>query len=199
MPSVYLNPSNENYEFIIGGTDEYYMNQIADAMIPYLHGSGIEVTRSNSGVGVTDAIEECNDGDYDLYIRLASISSPYFSTGAQQGPTVFYYDDDEKGKQAAKYIADNFKAIYPWPDLVATASNENYSSLKDPKATSVLLLVGYNSNTSDAYWIRDHVDEIGRIVALGISQYFQVPFIKPPQEDEKLTQFCSWAKRSDVF
>lgn len=179
MPKVYLNPSNENYEFVIGGTDEYYMNKIADAMMPYLRGSGIEVTRSGAGLGVSEAVEESNAGNYDLFIRLASVSSPYFSTGSQQGPIVLYYDSSDEGKEAAKFIVDNFKALYPRPNLVATASNEIYSVLKDNKATAVLLLVGHNANTLDSYWIRDNIDAIGRIIALGVSQYFGIPFVMP--------------------
>jgi len=179
MPKVYLNPSNERNEFIIGGSEEYYMNKIADAMIPYLRGSGIEVTRSEPGEALSKAIEESNAGNYDLHIGLGSIATPYFSTGAQQGPTVLYYDDNKKGKQAAEIIADNIKAIYPRPNLVATFSNQTLSELKDTKATSVLVEVGYHNNTLDAYWIRDNADAIGRIIALGVSQYLGIPFLKP--------------------
>ena len=179
MPKVYLNPSNEMNEFVIGGTEEYYMNKIADAMIPYLQGSGIEVKKSSPGTNLAQAIEESNAGDYDLHLGIGSISSSYFSTGAQQGPTVFYYDDNDQGKKAADFIAENFKAVYPRPNLVATASNETFSELKNTKAPTVLVEVGYNDNTLDAYWIRDNIDAIGRIIALGVSQYFGIPFIRP--------------------
>lgn len=178
MPSVYLNPSNELGEYIIGGTEEYYVNKIADAMVPYLQGSGIEVTRSKPRMSLSKVIEESNAGKYDLHIGLGSISSPYFSTGAVQGPTIFYYDDNAKGKQAAEIIADNFRAIYPRPNLVAVSSNQTFSELKDTKATSVLVEVGYHNNTLDAYWIRDNINAIGRIIALGVSQYFGIPFVE---------------------
>ena len=179
MPKVYLNPSNGKNEFVIGGSEEYYMNKIADAMAPYLSGSGIEVTRSKPGDLLSKSIEESNAGNYDLYIGVGSIASPYFSTGAQQGPVVLYYDDNEKGKKAAELIADNFKAIYPRPNLVTTFSNQTLSELKDVKAPAVLVEVGYDNNTLDAYWIRDNTDAIGRIIALGVSQYLGVPFVKP--------------------
>ena len=179
MPKVYLNPSNEKSEFVIGGSEEYYMNTIADAMVPYLKGSGIEVTRSKPGDPLTKSIEESNEGNYDLYIGLGSFASPYFSTGAQQGSTVLYYDDNENGKKAAEIIADNFRSIYPRPNLVSTLSNLTLSELKETKAPSVLVEAGYNNNTLDAYWIRDNSNAIGRIIALGVSQYFGIPFVKP--------------------
>lgn len=181
MPKVYLNPSNETNEFVIGGTEEYYMNKITDAMVPYLQGSGIEVTRSDPRMNLSQAIAESNAGNYDLHLGIGSISSAYFSTGAQQGPTVFYYEGNEQGKKAAEFISENFKAIYPRPNLVATAPNQTFSELKNTKAPSVLVEVGYNDNTLDAYWIRDNIDAIGRIIALGVSQYFGIPFVKPQE------------------
>lgn len=179
MPSVYLNPSNEQNEFIIGGTEEYYMNKIADAMVPYLQGSGIEVTRSNPGDSLSKAIEESNAGNNDLYISLGTLASPYYATGSLQGPVILYYNSDSKGQQAANIISDNFKAMYPRPSNVAVLSNQTLSELKDTKATSVLVEVGYHNNTLDTYWIRDNIDAIGRILALGVSQYFGIPFVKP--------------------
>lgn len=179
MPSVYLNPSNAQAEFIIGGSEEYYMNKIADAMVPYLRGSGIEVTRSEPDVSLSNSIEESNAGNYDLHIGLGSLATSYFSTGSQQGPIILYYEDNSKGKQAAEVIADNFKAIYPRPNFVSTLSNQTLRELKETKAPSVLVEVGYHNNTLDAYWIRDNIDAIGRILALGVSQYFGIPFVKP--------------------
>lgn len=179
MPSVYLNPSNEQNEFITGGSEEYYMNKIADAMVPYLSGSGIEVTRSKPGESLSNAIKESNAGSYDLHIGLGSTVSPYYPTGAQQGPILLYYEGNDKGKKAAEVIAENVKSIYPRPDLTAIFPNHTLGELKDTKAPAVLVEVGYHNNTSDAYWIGDNIDAIGRIIALGISQYFGIPFVKP--------------------
>jgi N-acetylmuramoyl-L-alanine amidase len=179
MPSVYLNPSNEQNEFIIGGSEEYYMNKIAVAMVPYLRGCGIEVTRSKPGESLSNAIKESNAGNYDLHIGLGSTASSYYPTGAQQGPVVLYYEGNDKGKKAAEVIAENIKSIYPRPNLIATFPNQTLSELKDTKAPTVLVEVGYQNNTSDAYWIKDNIDAIGRIIALGVSQYFGIPFVKP--------------------
>ena len=48
MPSVYLSPSVQDFnETILGESEEYYMNLIVDAMVPYLRASGISFTRNN--------------------------------------------------------------------------------------------------------------------------------------------------------
>ena len=50
MPIIYLSPSTQegNY-YVTGNTEEQYMNQLADAMIPYLDASGIRYTRNSPG------------------------------------------------------------------------------------------------------------------------------------------------------
>ena len=181
MPSVYLNPSNQKNEFITGGTEEYYMNLIADAMVPYLEGSGIEVTQSKQGEDLSKAIEESNSGNYDLHIGLQTTMSPEYLTGTLQGPSVIYYADNPEGQKAASIIADNIRAIYPRPNLVTTMPSRTMQELRDTKATSVVVEVGYHDNTLDAMWIQDNIKAIGRIIALGVSQYFSLPFLKKPK------------------
>ena len=48
MPIIYLSPSTqENNYYVTGtGTEEDWMNRLADAMIPYLNSSGIRYTRN---------------------------------------------------------------------------------------------------------------------------------------------------------
>ena len=47
MPKIYLSPSTQEYNITLSGnSEEYYMNLIANAMIPYLRASGIEYGRN---------------------------------------------------------------------------------------------------------------------------------------------------------
>ena len=43
MPSIYLSPSTQEWNpYVTGsGSEEYHMNQIADALVPYLHANTI--------------------------------------------------------------------------------------------------------------------------------------------------------------
>ena len=49
MPIIYLSPSTqEGNLYVTGtGTEEQWMNRLADAMVPYLNASGIRYTRNN--------------------------------------------------------------------------------------------------------------------------------------------------------
>ena len=46
MPSLYLSPSTqEGNPYITGGSEEYYMNLLADELVPYLGANAIAYTR----------------------------------------------------------------------------------------------------------------------------------------------------------
>ena len=57
MPSIYLSPSTQEYNAYYDGqgSEEYYMNQIADAMEPYLTASGIAFTRNTPDMTAAEA------------------------------------------------------------------------------------------------------------------------------------------------
>ena len=77
MPSVFLSPSTQEFNpYINGGNEEQYMNLIADAMIPYLLASGIEVGRNNPDEPLSAAIAASNAGNYDLHLAIHSNSAP---------------------------------------------------------------------------------------------------------------------------
>ena len=63
MPTIFLSPSTQqNNPYVIGESEEYYMNRIADAMEPYLRSTGIRFTRNNPDETVTQAIAQSNAG-----------------------------------------------------------------------------------------------------------------------------------------
>ena len=47
MPIIYLSPSTQEKNYYVnGGTEEQYMNLLADKMVPYLNASGIRYSRN---------------------------------------------------------------------------------------------------------------------------------------------------------
>ena len=73
MPTIYLSPSTqESNLFVSGGSEEYYMNLIADAMIPYLNASGIQYVRNTPQMTAASSIAASNAGNYDLHVAIHS-------------------------------------------------------------------------------------------------------------------------------
>lgn len=181
MPSVFLSPSTQEFNrFINGGNEEYYMNRIADAMIPYLRASGIEFTRSNPGESVEKVIERSNEFPHDLHLALHSRGTPIDAPTTQRGINVYhYYFSPINGEKAAHIIAENLKTIYPLPDLVSVIPNLNSTELRYTNAPAVLAELGYDDNLQDALWIEYNIPAIGRNLALSVAQFLNVPFIEP--------------------
>lgn len=175
MPFIYLSPSvREDNQYIVGGTEEYYMNRIADAMIPHLRAGGILFARNNPGNSLSQVIAQSNAGSYDLHLALHSSSSPEEFRGVLRGPDVYFYTASERGRKAAELIAENLKTIYPDPGLVTVIPITTHAELRKTGAIAVLVEIAYHDNYEDAAWIRDHIDEIGKNLAQSVVQYLEI-------------------------
>ena len=66
MPIIYLSPSTqENNQFVTGGTEEQYMNLLADKLVPYLDASGIRYVRNTPEMTAASSIAASNAGRYE--------------------------------------------------------------------------------------------------------------------------------------
>ena len=71
-----LYTSQEYNAYAGGGNEEDVMNQIADAMEPYLRSSGIRFVRNDPDQSVGAAIRQSNAGSFDLHLALHSNAAP---------------------------------------------------------------------------------------------------------------------------
>ena len=180
MPSIYLSPSTQEFNsYVTGGSEEYYMNLLADALEPYLIANGISFTRNDRNTNAATAIRESNMGNYDLHLALHSNASPSESYGKNRGIDVYYYPGSSKGERAAEIFADNFEDIYPLPDLVTERTTTRLGEVRQPKAPSAFLEIGYHDNIDDANWITRNIPEIARNIAKSLTEYFNIPFKEP--------------------
>ena len=181
MPSVYLSPSTQEFNrFINGGNEEYYMNRIVDAMIPYLRASGIEFARNSPGDSVEKSIERSNEFPYDLHLALHSRGTEAGAPTTDRGVNVYhFFFSPVNGEKAAYIIAQNLKTIYPRPDLVSVIPNLNMVELRYTNAPAVLAELGYDDNIQDALWLESNIPAIGRNLALSTAEFLNVPFVEP--------------------
>lgn len=177
MPLIYLSPSTQerNY-FVTGGTEEQYMNLLADKMIPYLDASGIRYTRNTPSMTAASSIAASNSGNYDLHLALHSNAAPESRYGSIRGSIVFFYPSSTKGRRAAYLIADGLKDIYPFPNLVRAEGTTAIGEVRRVRAPSVFLELAFHDNPDDANWIIHNLDAIARNISLSLTEYFGIPF-----------------------
>lgn len=180
MPDIYLSPSTqENNLYVTGGTEEEWMNRLADALVPYLTACGIRYSRNTPQMTAASSIRASNQGSYDLHLALHSNAAPEGLYGQRRGIIVFYYPSSAEGRRAAQLIADNFKEIYPLPNDVRAEASTTIGEVRLTRAPSVLIEMGYHDNRDDAVWITSNLDAAARSIALSLTEFFSLPFLTP--------------------
>ena len=164
MPSLFLSPSVQEYNPYVNGlgSEEYFMNLVADAMEPYLISSGITFTRNNPDDTLSQAIALSNAGNYDFHLALHSNAAPASLAGQLRGPDVYYYTASREGYRAAQIFENNLRVIYPDPSLVNTVASTTLAELRLVRAPSNLIELAYHDNIQDATWIISNIDLIAR-------------------------------------
>ncbi len=179
MPRIYLSPSlQEGNLYVIGGSEEQYMNLVADAMEPYLRSNGISFTRNTPDQTLSQVIAQSNASYYDLHLALHSNAAGAGNEGTVRGTDVYYYMPSTEGRRAADYIVDTMKEIYPDPDRVRTVATASLAEVRRVDAPSVLVEIAYHDNVQDAEWIRDNIEGIARAMVQALTLYFNIPFIE---------------------
>ena len=172
MPTIYLSPSLQPFnKYLTTGDEQYWMNVIADDMVPILERNGITVRRNQPGMTLGQAIRESNAGNYDLHLALHSNASPPELKGKLQGPDVYYYPYSIRGKRAADIIADNLRSIYPNPSLVNTVATTRLAEVVKTSAPAVLVEIAYHDNAEDEAWIRNNTALIAQNLSLSVCEF----------------------------
>lgn len=180
MPNIFLSPSTQERNlYVTGGSEEYWMNLLADEMEPYLTASGIGFTRNSPGGSAARSIRQSNSGNYDLHLALHSNAAPEGRYGQVRGSDIFYYPSSVQGQRAANLIADALKTIYPNPNRVRALGSTSIGELRQTKAPSVFVELAYHDNQEDAEWITGNLPLIARTIVLALTEYFGIPFREP--------------------
>ena len=167
MPIIYLSPSTqENNLYVSGGTEEEWMNRLADAMEPWLSACGIRYVRNTPEMTASSSIR-------------ASNAAPEGQYGQVRGVLVFYYPGSVQGQRAANLVANGLKTIYPLPNLVRAEPTTSIGEVRRVRAPSVFLELGYHDNPDDAAWVKNNLDAIARSIVLSLTEYFGLPFLEP--------------------
>ena len=180
MPIIYLSPSTQESNFYVtGGSEEYWMNRLADAMVPYLDASGIQYVRNTPDMTAASSIAASNRGNFDLHLALHSNGAPEGQYGQIRGVLVFYYPGSAEGRRAANIVADNLKDIYPLPSKVRAEPTTTIGEVRRVRAPSVFIELGYHDNPDDAAWVTNNLDLIARNIVRSLTEYFGLPFLEP--------------------
>jgi N-acetylmuramoyl-L-alanine amidase len=161
VPSIYLSPSTQEYNtYVTGsGSEEYHMNLLADALIPYLLSNGIRYARNTPDMTAASSIRQANEArTTTFYLALHSNASGEGHYGENRGIIAFYYPGSAEGRRAAELFAQQLREVYPLPNRVRIQSTTALGEVRQPHFPAVLLEIGYHDNYADAAWLESHMD-----------------------------------------
>lgn len=182
MPFLFLSPSTQDFNpYVTTGNEQYWMNQLADRMEPYLFASGLNVTRNDPNGSAAQSIRASNVGTYDFHLALHSNASPEALAGRQRGVDIYYFPASEEGLRMANILVDDLKPIYPLPERVRALPTVLIGEVRRTKAPSVLAELGYHDNVEDADWLTGNLEEIAAALSEGVTEYFGLPFLTPSE------------------
>lgn len=182
MPFLFLSPSTQDFNpYVTTGNEQYWMNQLADRMEPYLFASGLNVTRNDPNGSAAQSIRASNAGTYDFHLALHSNASPEALAGRQRGVDIYYFPASEEGLRMANILVDDLKPIYPLPERVRALPTVLIGEVRRTKAPSVLAEIGYHDNVEDADWLTGNLEEIAAALSEGVTEYFGLPFLTPSE------------------
>lgn len=182
MPFLFLSPSTQDFNpYVTTGNEQYWMNQLADRMEPYLFASGLNVTRNDPNGSAAQSIRASNAGTYDFHLALHSNASPEALAGRQRGVDIYYFPASEEGLRMANILVDDLKPIYPLPERVRALPTVLIGEVRRTKAPSVLAELGYHDNVEDADWLTGNLEQIAAALSEGVTEYFGLPFLTPSE------------------
>lgn len=183
MPFLFLSPSTQEFNlYVTEGNEEYWMNELADAMEPLLRASGINVTRNDPSRTVSHSIRMSNAGTYGAHLALHSNAAPASLAGRLRGIDLYYYPGRTEARRLADLLRENLEVVYPLPDQVRAVTTTSLAEVRETRAPSVLAELGYHDNIEDARWVQNNLQEIARALTLSVCEFFGLPFQLPQQE-----------------
>lgn len=192
MPFLFLSPSTQDFNpYVTTGNEQYWMNQLADRMEPYLFASGVNVTRNDPNGSAAQSIRQSNAGTYDFHLALHSNASPEALAGRQRGIDIYYFPTSEEGLRMANILVDNLKPIYPLPERVRALPTTIIGEVRRTAVPSVLAELGYHDNEEDANWLTGNLEQVAAALSEGVTEYFGLPFLTPAEPREGLVTLSS--------
>ncbi len=173
MPRIFLSPSDQAHNPVIGGgTEQQYAQarcaRAAEVLRSY---DGYEVKVSSAGIGddtggFLASIEEGNAWGPDLYVADHTNAG----NGRASGVQAYVYTPDPESVRLGQCINARMDPIVPGGASIQ--DGQHLGEVNSSDAVAVLMESGYHDNPTDAAVIRTKTREMGEAIAYGILDYY---------------------------
>ena len=172
---VYLSPSAQPWNpYRDGsGSEEFYMRKVANAMIPYLQGYGIDYVLAGTQTGssanqksfLINRANEAKNTGCDLYLAIHSNAA----NGNTRGTRIYYYTKSSESLRFGKVLQSNFN--YPDKSNIKLAYNDALMEMYLPTMPHALIETAFHDNPQDVIWIKSNIDTMAKSLAAAVSEF----------------------------
>lgn len=170
MYKVYLSPSTRDKKFGDNyfGTEEFRMNQIADALETYLLQTGnFAVYRNVNGMTIDETIKDSNDVRPDVHIGI------YCGYNNKPGINCYVKVGDMVSNGIGKEINKQLVNIYYNKNIDnGLIYEESIVEIHKVNSPAIKIEVGSIESEEDVSWIISNIENIGKAIAIGIEKGF---------------------------
>ena len=121
-----------------------------------------------------------------MHLSIHSNASPENLKGKLSGVDIYYSPVSYLGKMFAEMLAENYKSIYYEPDKVRIVPTTSLGEIRRTTAPAVLIETAYHDNPEDEEWIKNNIDSIARVLAMTVTDFFNLPFVEPIRKDYEI-------------
>lgn len=168
MYKVYLSPSTKDKSFGINnfGTEEFRMNQIADAVETYLLQTGeFAVYRNVNGMTIDEIIKDSNDVKPNAHIAIHS------GYNNKAGTNCYVKVGDNQSNGIGKEVNKQILTIYHNKNIDnGLTYDESIAEIHKVNSPAIKIEVGSRENEQDVNWLISNIENIGRAIAIGIEK-----------------------------
>lgn len=176
MPKVYLSPSVQQFNIGYGnfGSEEYRMNQIADAVERHLCAKKDQITiyRNSPNMTLAEVVADSNAKRPDIHVAIHSNASDKHDARGAMG---FAYKKGTKGDALAQDVYNEVNKISPAKGHGVIYSTQLYE-LRRTVAPATLIEVAFHDNPEDAEFMMNNIDNIGGAIAKGILKNLNIRY-----------------------
>lgn len=170
IKKVYLSQSTQWDNMYYSGdvSEGEKMGELLKIVESNLKQKNIQVFKNDTSMDFKQSLRYGNSlEDIDAYVALHSNAANHES----RGPLTIR-SDKQKDVGLAESIYDQLISIYPEKNLGrGVMVNNKYAETNGTKAPSTIVEVAFHDNIKDEKWIKENLEEIGKVISNGIEKY----------------------------
>ena len=180
-PIIYLSPSTQEDNFGIKSagytTEEEIMNKVGDVVEQQLKDYGYIIYRNTPEMTAKSSAADSKALDVDLHLAIHSNASPN-NSGRYHGIETYVYDEScFEAIEIAEILQKNLTSIYYRRDgNRGIRYSVDIGGLRETNPiyvnNGILVEVAFHDNYSDAKWIVENINSIGKSIANSVIEYF---------------------------